>query len=389
MGTVSPTASAPLKITPSPSMPKIPSSKPTVQSSVVDPKSSESSSSPVNPRFNANSVTNSTDSDDIDKESSNPDGTDDGDSIDFGGTGSNLNGTLNCSSTTNGVYGSLEGTPFIVTFLYGVQTIVNMTETTLINDILPSMETAFNNHLLQSLFPSTCKAQGGESTVKTTSRSAGKDYLQRKLLSDDLVSVVRQSKQQRRRDQKTNLIGISARPSDYFADDLKCNQDVNVTLACFVLEGKISLFFENDKRRLNQMRFLQNSTNDNITSSDYQVQIRLALKNAMDKGEFNSGNPDKPDQRVKRVYYIDGQDSGSSINQGSGDTSSPPQDEGISSTLMATFVAIGGSLLVVASVAMYRRRQGSGVVGEEAENFDGDSTTMMPDGGSAAVAVDA
>lgn len=353
MATTSPTESAPLETSsePTPTVSVFPSVVPTI----------------ADPDFEGNSATNMPSFDDSE--------TDDKQLDDKAGSDEENNHD-DCS-TSNGAYGFMQGAPFIATFLYGVKTIENVTETTLINDILPPIETAFNDYLMPLLFPSTCASN----TAQATERIGGKQNRERKLLRNS-DNKIRASMQHHRRNQEGTLIGISARPSDYFDGNLKCVQNMNKTMPCFVIDGKISLFFGSETRRLSQIRSLQFSTNGSATFSEYEAMIRSNLKTAMDNGTFDHGNPDAPDERVQRVYYIDGDDSGTSIAKGDDNTSSSPKNGGVSSTLVGTFVAVGGALLVVASVILYRRRQGNEVVGEDADNFDGDSTTMMPDGAS-------
>jgi hypothetical protein len=429
MRTTSPTASLQLEVSPAPtpSSPKLltllPSEKPSVEDPDFDEDSATSaptnedttnSQNSTNPGGNDNNSTNpdgdnnnstnpdgdnnnATNPDTDNNDSTNPDG-DNNNSTNLDGdnnNSTNLDGDNNNSTnpdgdgsgggdsneivscfTSNGAFGSLEGTPSLVTFFYGVETIPNITETILINDILPPLETAFNDILLKTLFPRLCTVQTDETAVQATERSSGRDNRQRKT-----VVTKGDRRQQGRRDQQLALVGISARPSDYFAADVRCSNNDSATILCFVLEGKISLFFGTDQRKLNQFRSLQNpitSNSTNLTSSEYQIKIRSMLKDAMDSGVFDNGDPDEPDLRLQRVYYIDSSDSDNPISDGNGDSSSARREEGVNSTLVGTFVAIGGALLVVAGVALYRRRQGTEAVAEEAENFDGDSTTMEP-----------
>lgn len=274
---------------------------------------------------------------------------------------------------SNGVFGSLEGEPSTVTFLYGIETVSNLSAMNVSDELLPPLEAAFSNLLLDLLFPLKCLSDSDEASSVAIQRKGGRSLFNDKDNANFRTADVTM-RQHSRRGQQQAIVGISARPSDEISNDLKCTAPDSGNRSCFVVQGEITIFLE--QRRLTNHRHLQqrNSTNEpgNATASDYELKVRNKLKEGMDSGKFDEGGSMNTDGQIKRVYYIEPDTDGSSIRGSDGTPTTLQTDNGVDAVLVGSVVAAAGALLVIFGIFAYRRRRGTAEI-------DGDSTTLNPD----------
>lgn len=182
----------------------------------------------------------------------------------------------------------------MVSFGYELET-TPVSETVLQEEILPTLEHAFNDFLVPLLFADQC---------------SGRRSLSRRL----------------------GYVGISARPDDLPIVDVVCGTLKDEGNRCRVILGELSLYL--DSRRLNE-----------------EDEIREYLKRGMKDDEFVGA-----EERIVRVSYVDLSTVDTSVTFGQGPEDSS-DEEGVNALLVGFVSAFAGTILIGGILAYRRRRK--------------------------------
>jgi hypothetical protein len=227
----------------------------------------------------------------------------------------------------NGVYGDLQGQPYILTFGYEIERLVANDQGSL-NSLLPLIEHEFSNYLVPAVFPNQCNS---------TQR-----LLKRRL----------------------DIQGISSLPDDTVMDNAMCSQKVVKGSTCTLMQGEMSLY---------------TSTGELIPAEE--MRIKTALKEGMENGAFIDVDPS-----ILRLSYVDLTSNGTnpSINK----TENNPQTSSSGNNLMIAMVVTGaGSFVIVFAAVLCRRTKKrddtsntkTSTIIHEATEAGGDETSVRGD----------
>jgi hypothetical protein len=209
--------------------------------------------------------------------------------------------------TTNGVYGSVDGTVERVVFAYELETL-EVTQEQLVGFILPPLERDFNDYLLPTLFKAECG-------------SAVRRFL---TLDDNHRRLV-------------EVVGISARPDDFPLAELNCSSFMMEGSSCSVIQGELSLFVLDDANR----RALS-ETEANL--------VRATLKRGMDDNVFADTQ-----KKIVRVSYVDLLYVDPGAQQGNEQSTG---NDGLQASAILGIVAAAGTMfLLIGIIVAYRRRK--------------------------------
>ena len=191
----------------------------------------------------------------------------------------------------------MEATPATVTFFYEVEVFTSNDPDVLEREVLPALETSFNDFMLPELFSGEC-------------------------------SVRRKLKQRRR----LALVGISARPDDRIRDDMVCETLVELAGdTCKRVLGQLTLYSDEDRL---------------LTDEDT---VRSILREGMEDGSFNDVH-----SRIVRVSYAEIEDED---NAPSLETEDLGAEEGLSNLGIGMLSAAGALVVVFFATVTYRRRR--------------------------------
>jgi hypothetical protein len=205
--------------------------------------------------------------------------------------------------TDNGSFGLLDELPSVVTFFYAVELRSNLSASMIESNVLPVLETLFNDFLLPTLFPNQCSQTDTQGTW----------------VSESPRATVR---------------GLSAQPRDTIQPNKGCpaKTTVNSTESqyCHGVWGRLSLF------RSNYGRFLQ-------VEPDLKL-VRDTLQEGMDAGIFNNATP-----QVIRVLYVPETEGANVVGSGSGDTT-------VGGARIGGIVAAAAAVIIIGGVLVIRKR---------------------------------
>jgi hypothetical protein len=240
--------------------------------------------------------------------------------------------------TSNGAYGLLDELESVVTFFYNLELRSNLSATIIEKNVLPVLETLFNDFLLPTLFPNQCAQTDTQGT-----------------------SVLKSP--------KATVRGLSAQPFDTIQPNKTCSASNNTNSQyCHGVFGRITLF------RSNYGRFLQVEPNLKL--------VRNTLKEGMEAGVFNNATP-----QVIRVSYVPETEGANVVGSGSGDE---VPSTSVGGARIGGIVAAAAAVIILGGVMVIRKRARK----QEAEELalseintgfpSLDSATFAPDDGAEA-----
>ena len=231
-----------------------------------------------------------------------------------------------CQTNDLGDYGSVEGTPLVVTFIYELETEAGVTLGFIDDDVFPVLERSFNEYLLPVLFPNECGPASSSSSRLLTA-------------------------QNHNRQRRLKAIGLSTRPKDVISPVGACSLLLDTENSCFVVHGQVSLFSSDDERRQ-----LEAKDDDRQNTDKEEVIILEALKSGMnEESTFDDSHP-----VIKRVSYLEPPQGGTaqdvvppeSSEIGAGDDS----DDDFNAALVGSLVGVAAVVLVLLGIVFCRRR---------------------------------
>eukprot|EP00550_Attheya_septentrionalis_P000096 CAMPEP_0198289186 /NCGR_PEP_ID=MMETSP1449-20131203/7469_1 /TAXON_ID=420275 /ORGANISM="Attheya septentrionalis, Strain CCMP2084" /LENGTH=649 /DNA_ID=CAMNT_0043987483 /DNA_START=219 /DNA_END=2168 /DNA_ORIENTATION=+ len=157
-----------------------------------------------------------------------------------------------CQASSIGTFGVTGVTSLMVRYLYEMQLDPNEVQMNQVrSQVVPEVENAITNTLLPVLFQEACNPSSSN-------------------------NLSRMLTQQRRRLDKTALVGFNSRPVDVISTDAVCqSSDPQDSTFCVLVNGSLLLY--------------SNETNANLTA--FETDTLDAISNAMDKGDYNDVHP--------------------------------------------------------------------------------------------------
>jgi len=173
-------------------------------------------------------------------------------------------------TTSDGTFGTISDTSLMtvpISYFYEIETVTGTNQSIIDSEILPILEKAIVDDILQEIFPDRCGS---------TAIGKRKFRVQRRL----------------------EVIGLSMYPPDFITSDLICNMDTlsNPANECAVIDGELTLF------------------TDDGQAVEEQPSINNLIKNNM-----NSGVYDSLSDKIVRLYYLDSSSESTELNSSDGE----------------------------------------------------------------------
>mmetsp|Transcript_18671 Transcript_18671/g.21041 ORF Transcript_18671/g.21041 Transcript_18671/m.21041 type:complete len:420 (-) Transcript_18671:50-1309(-) len=173
-------------------------------------------------------------------------------------------------TTSDGTFGTISDTSLMtvpISYFYEIETVTGTNQSIIDSEILPILEKAIVDDILQEIFPDRCGS---------TAIGKRKLRVQRRL----------------------EVIGLSMYPPDFINSDLICNMDTlsNPANECAVIDGELTLF------------------TDDGQAVEEQPSINNLIKNNM-----NSGVYDSLSDKIVRLYYLDSSSESTELNSSDGE----------------------------------------------------------------------
>jgi len=182
------------------------------------------------------------------------------------------NPTKTPCTTSDGTFGIISDTSLMtvsISYLYEIETVTGTNQSIIDSEILPILEKAIVDDILQEVFPDRCGS---------TAIGKRKLRIQRRL----------------------KVIGVSMYPPDFITSDSICNMDTlsNPTNECAVIDGELTLFTD-DGQAVEEQPIIDNLIKNNMNSGVYDGLsdkiIRLYyLSSSLDPTESNTSDGADP-----------------------------------------------------------------------------------------------